>query len=66
MKEIVLQTDAGVVLDGFDEAEFQRAVQAIPALLEKSPERIREAAKKIYDLEQGIALYLNSYRKVLA
>jgi glycosyltransferase involved in cell wall biosynthesis len=65
VKEIVESTDAGVVIDDFNDEEYQKAIDAIPNLLQKSPERIREASKKIYDLEQGIALYLKSYQKVL-
>jgi glycosyltransferase involved in cell wall biosynthesis len=65
VKEIVESTDSGVVIDDFNDEEYQKAIDAIPNLLQKSPERIREASKKIYDLEQGIALYLKSYQKVL-
>jgi len=65
VKEIVESTDSGVVIDDFNDQEYQKAVDAIPALLQKSPGRIRAASQKIYDLEQGIELYLKSYRKVL-
>jgi glycosyltransferase involved in cell wall biosynthesis len=65
VKEIVESTDAGVVINNFNDEEYQKAIDAIPGLKEKDPERIREVSKKIYDLEKGIALYLKSYRKVL-
>jgi glycosyltransferase involved in cell wall biosynthesis len=65
VKEIVESTDSGIVIDDFNDREYQKAVDAIPALLQKSPGSIRSASQKIYDLEQGIALYLKSYRKVL-
>lgn len=66
VKEIVEAADAGVVIDQFEEKDFQQAVAALPALLQKSPVRIREAAQKIYDLEQGVALYAASYKSVLS
>jgi glycosyltransferase involved in cell wall biosynthesis len=65
VREIVEAADAGVVIDAFEETDFQKAVEAIPSLRQKSPERIREAARRIYDLGQGVERYAESYKKVL-
>lgn len=66
VEQTVRTTDAGYVLHGFEEKDFEKAVQSIPALLQKSPAAIRQAAEPIYSLEKGIQLYLSCYRQVLS
>lgn len=66
VQQIVESADAGVVLNEFTEAEYQRAVSSIPMLLQKSPAAIRNAVKDIYSLEKGIQSYLDAYRQILS
>ncbi len=65
VKEIVENAQAGFVLKGFSDQDFEAAIQAIPSLLSKIPTTIREAATPVYDLKVGIELYKKSYEKVL-
>ena len=65
VKKIVEQAGAGVVLDGFTETDFSKAVAVIPDLLQRSPLAIREAIKDIYSLDKGIQAYLSCYREIL-
>jgi glycosyltransferase involved in cell wall biosynthesis len=66
VREIVEKADAGYVIQGFDPVEFEKAIQFIPKLREKSPAAIRAAAEIVYSLERGIQLYLNSYKAALS
>lgn len=62
---IIEDAQAGFVVHNFSSEELDKAVDAIPSLLQKSPALIREAVKDIYSLENGIQLYLNSYKQIL-
>lgn len=66
VEQTVKNTNAGYVLHHFEEADFEKAVQCIPELLQKSSAAIRQAAEPIYSLEKGIQLYLSCYRQVLS
>lgn len=66
VKQTILDTDAGHVLENFETADYEYAIRAIPCLLEKSPAAIRKAAEHIYSLEKGINAYLQSYRTVFS
>lgn len=66
VEQTVENADAGYVLHHFKEEDLEKAVDAIPQLLQKSPAAIREAAEPIYSLEKGIQLYLSCYRQVLS
>ena len=63
---IVTNANAGFVLDGFSNAEYEKAVSSIPGLLKKSPSDIRNAVKNIFSLEKGIDSYLLCYREALS
>jgi glycosyltransferase involved in cell wall biosynthesis len=65
VKEIVNNADAGFIIDGFTSKDFDRAINAVPSLLEKSPAAIRHSVKNVFDLENGVALYKASYKQVL-
>lgn len=65
VKEIVEKTGSGYVINNFTNPEFDKAIAAIPFLVQKDPGAIRAAAKNIYDLHKGIELYLQAYRKVI-
>lgn len=66
VKEIVDQAEAGYVLNGFSDQEYEGAIHTIPILLKKSPADIRQATKQLYSLENGIQSYLACYRCVLS
>ena len=66
VEQTVKNADAGYVLQNFEEADFEKAVQSIPTLMQKSPASIRESVENIYSLEKGIQLYLNCYKQILS
>ncbi|MFL5772473.1 MAG: glycosyltransferase, partial [Flavisolibacter sp.] len=65
VKQIVENADAGYVIDNFEKEDFEKAIMAIPRLMEKDPSSIRNAIENIYSLDKGIQSYLSAYRKVL-
>jgi glycosyltransferase involved in cell wall biosynthesis len=64
VEKVIKDADAGYVLHDFTEKEFAKAIDSIPALLDKKPADIRSKAEVIYSLERGIELYLQCYRTV--
>lgn len=66
VEQTVKNANAGYVLHHFKEGDFEKAVEAIPQLLQKSPAAIRQAAEPIYSLEKGIQSYLSCYRQILS
>jgi glycosyltransferase involved in cell wall biosynthesis len=66
VREIVEGGEAGYVLNGFSDRDFENAVQSIPRLLEKSPAGIRRAVQELYSLENGIQSYLTCYSRILS
>lgn len=65
VKEIVETAEAGLVIDDFSPQSFEAVVAAIPALLAKKPEQIREKALAYYDLANAVSNYGKLYRQVL-
>jgi len=66
VQQTVENANAGYVLHHFKEENFERAVEAIPQIIERSPVAIRQAAEPIYSLEKGIQSYLSCYRQILS
>jgi glycosyltransferase involved in cell wall biosynthesis len=66
VKQTVENANAGYVMHDFKEEDFEKAIEAIPELLQKSPAAIRQAIEPIYNLEKGIQSYLSCYRQVLS
>lgn len=66
VQQTVENADAGFVLHDFTQEAFEKAVAAIPGLMERSPAAIRNAAEPVYNLEKGIQLYLSCYRQILS
>lgn len=66
VERTVENAHAGYVLHDFKEMDFEKAVQAIPELLQRSPAAIRQAVEPVYSLEKGIQIYLSCYRQVLS
>ena len=65
VKQIIEDADAGVVLDTFTDADYRKAVDAIPGLMNKKPADIRSAVEEMYSLETGVGSYLSCYQRVL-
>jgi glycosyltransferase involved in cell wall biosynthesis len=65
VEQTVENAKAGYVLHDFKEHDFEKAVLAIPWLLQRSPAAIRQAIEPIYNLDKGIQSYLSCYRQVL-
>lgn len=62
VKEIIESSQAGLVLDGFTDADFDKAVNILPQLIEIEPAAIRNAAADIYSLNKGVGLYAAAYK----
>jgi glycosyltransferase involved in cell wall biosynthesis len=61
---IFADDSAGVVLDGFSEMEFDKAIEKIDSLLQLNPDRIRQKAVKLFNLQDGVDIYDTIYRKI--
>jgi glycosyltransferase involved in cell wall biosynthesis len=61
---IIAESGAGVIVERFDEAAYERALDELERL---SPdlERWRSAARKWFDLETGISRYDAIYRSIV-
>lgn len=66
VEAIVNEAEAGFVLHDFTSEDFAEAIAQIPDLLQKSPEKIREAVMPVYDLQEGIKQYAECYRKTFS
>ncbi len=62
VESIVRQSGGGFVLQDFTNQQYQSALDALPALLKKSPAQIRENIRAIYSLDEGIKLYSKAYQ----
>ncbi|MFZ9388916.1 MAG: glycosyltransferase [Chitinophagaceae bacterium] len=65
VEQVVNAVEGGFVIDDFQEPEYRRAMDQLPALLAKDPAVIRDRAKKYYSLEEGILRYAAVYQKLL-
>jgi glycosyltransferase involved in cell wall biosynthesis len=65
IESIINKTGSGIILKNFNQAEYLRAVEAIPELLRKDHAAIRNKAEDIYSLDTGITEYKKCYERVL-
>jgi glycosyltransferase involved in cell wall biosynthesis len=65
VEAILREADAGIVFTDFSDAEYDNAVAAIPALLQKDPATIRQKSAHIYSLTEGIDRYSKCYAAIL-
>lgn len=63
--KIIQDTGAGVLVKSFDTAGYLQAYEQLQGLKQVSRQKIREGAKKYYDLEQGVILYKEVYSQLL-
>ncbi|NCT75342.1 MAG: glycosyltransferase family 4 protein [Chitinophagaceae bacterium] len=61
---IVRQVGGGIILPDMSEDSFEKAVTAIPALLQTDPASVRNKAMEIYDLDRGVELYAQVYKRI--
>lgn len=61
---IVRQVGGGIILPDMSEDSFEKAVAAIPALLQTDPANVRNKAMEIYDLDRGVELYTQVYKRI--
>jgi glycosyltransferase involved in cell wall biosynthesis len=63
--KIIQDTGAGVLVNSFDTAGYLQAYEQLQGLKRVGRQKIREGAKKYYDLEQGVILYKQVYSQLL-
>ena len=63
---IVEATNTGYIINDFSETSFNAAIQKIKELENINKESIRNAAKRIFDLEIGVKKYLSVYQKMIS
>lgn len=66
VEKIVNDARGGYVLHQFTDEAFDKAIDAIPELLEKDPAAIRERISKYYALDVGVEKYISCYKQILA
>ena len=64
VENIITTADVGYVIQDFREEDFRKCIEAIPALLKKDPQQIRNSIENLYSLNKGIEKYLESYNAV--
>lgn len=61
--DVLEQSGAGVAVESFDDETYRIAIGALERL-GKSPEEIRQGARRWFDLELGVARYDAIYRRM--
>lgn len=60
---VLEQSGAGVAVESFDDETYRSAIRALERL-DKSPEEIRQSARRWFDLRSGVELYDSIYRRL--
>jgi glycosyltransferase involved in cell wall biosynthesis len=60
---VLEQSGAGVAVESFDDETYRGAMKALERL-GKSPDEIRQSARRHFDLKSGIELYDSIYRRM--
>lgn len=66
VEQIVKDTDSGIVIDNFNDENYDKVVKAIPELLGKNSDLIRENAFEYYTLENAIQKYAQVYDRLFS
>jgi glycosyltransferase involved in cell wall biosynthesis len=64
--QIVETTGTGIVIRTFNEAEYRKAIEQLPELLNIKKAEIRKAAFEYFDLMTGVKNYAEIYQRVLS
>ena len=62
---IIQENTNGIVIDHFDHASYEKAIDSIPGILSLNPDTIREQARDYYGLEKAVRKYETVYDKIL-
>jgi glycosyltransferase involved in cell wall biosynthesis len=63
---IIRKTNTGVIVDSFNDHEYDRVINSFPDLLSMGKKNIRQAAFEYFDLEKGITKYSDVYKRVFS
>lgn len=63
---IIRKTNTGIIIDGFNDHEYDQAINKFPGLLSMDKKSIRQAAFKYFDLAEGIFKYNEVYKRVFS
>ena len=61
--DVLKQSGAGIAIEAFDPVAYRAAIDAVDRL-DKSPEKIREGARRWFDLRSGTESYSAIYRRL--
>lgn len=64
VERIVRDTQSGLLVDKFEDAEYDKVISQVDSLLQTTPEKLRTAAEKYYSLEEGVKKYLAVYNRL--
>ena len=62
---IIEETRTGIVIKEFSEVEYRTRAKKIGEVISISKDQIRQAAYRYFDLDAGVAKYLEIYKRVL-
>jgi len=62
---IIEETGTGIMIKEFSEVEYRTQVKKIDEIMSISKDHIRQSAYRYFDLDAGVAKYLEIYKRVL-
>lgn len=65
VQSIMETTNGGICIEQLDENAYENVVHELTNSHWKSPEKLREASKKFYDLQNGLNLYAKTYQEII-
>jgi glycosyltransferase involved in cell wall biosynthesis len=65
VEKIIQETKAGLLVNEFNEIEYQKAIDQLDDLLKTDPQKIRQAAIERFSLKDGVEKYHQVYQKLL-
>ena len=64
LDEIVSSTQSGILIEKFDNENYQIAIDKIDAILAMDKRIFQQTAEKYYSLEKGVEKYFEVYQKI--
>jgi glycosyltransferase involved in cell wall biosynthesis len=64
VERIVRDTQSGLLVDKFEDAEYDKVISQIDSLIQTPPEKLRAAAEKYYSLKEGVKRYSEVYKRI--
>ena len=62
--EMINNTSAGIIVNSFNEKEYERVINEMEKLFLVSPEKIRQGAENYFSLKTGVEKYNQIYNFV--